>query len=83
MKQFWQLWKLRNLGLLYSVFHCKDCESISHSLVVVHVKFNMASNLTKVYGALKVQLYVNICQDKAVDLIPFLSAQTFFEFKEE
>ncbi len=31
------MWKLHDLGPLYSVCHCKDCKSISHSLVFIRV----------------------------------------------
>lgn len=38
-----------DLGLVYIVCHCKDCKSIPRSLVFIHIKFTMASNLTKIY----------------------------------
>lgn len=30
--------------------HCKDCKSISHSLLFIRLKFNMVFKLTKVYS---------------------------------
>lgn len=43
IKQFWKLW-----GPLYSVWFCKDCKSIPHSVVLI-VFNSTVSKLIKVY----------------------------------